>query len=114
MEVREWFTIGGIVMSMVVTMMVQSFAFWRWLSNAHTDLREEIQVAKDYARGEIARIDREAALIRTDFSTQLARLPSRETIDTIISTRFGPLEKDVHALVIEMARNGLSTGEKDG
>ena len=90
MQIDSVLTIIGIICAMAG----QSWVFLRWLN-------------REYSRGEIARLDRDLSGLRE----KLAVMPSRKDVDDIIRERVGPMEADLRALVIELARIGVTNGK---
>ena len=113
------------IVGLVVTLSIQSWAFWRWLSSQFdrrdreiddavrernvmvTAIRNEASVARDAARADIARVDRDIASLRNEVSVKLAMIPTREAMESMLRDRVLPLESDLRALVIELARLGV-------
>lgn len=64
---------------------------------------------------QFARVDKDIADVRLEFSTSLARLPSRSEIDHMLAQRMAPIEQglaamnnDVRSLTVELARTGTT------
>jgi uncharacterized protein (DUF1684 family) len=118
---RDWLTIIGFG----VALFVQSFTFWRWqvaefrkrddeLANSTRDrnvqftaIRAETGAAREQSRNDIARVDKDIASMRNEFSIKLAMIPTRDAMEQMLSNRVGPMEADLRALVIELARLGV-------
>lgn len=102
-SVDNWLTIMGFML----TIGLQTFAFWRWLSGEFRK-RDEARVKEiEQANDQVRRIDRDVSNLRTDLSVALAKLPTREVLDTMLQARVGPIDQEVRALTLELARNGL-------
>lgn len=121
LQIDSVLTIIGIICAMAG----QSWVFLRWLNRefrtrdealtaAVNERNRELQnvsgkvdMTREYSRGEIARLDRDLSGLRE----KLAVMPSRKDVDDIIRERVGPMEADLRALVIELARIGVTNGK---
>jgi len=117
----DWLTIIGIVIGVAI----QSWAFFKWQTSqfqkrdeareAETkerheqvdSVRDRIVALRDEVSLSLSRIDRDLSTTRHEFSVALAALPSRESMESMFAARVGPIEQDLRALVIELARNGM-------
>lgn len=113
------------ILGIVIGLAVQSWAFQRWLvkqfdarDQAIADatrernqmiesLRTQGSTARDQTRNEIARVDRDIAMLRSEVRERLAVIPSRKDLDDALRDRVAPLESDLRALTIELARIGV-------
>lgn len=131
-ESGDWLTI----ISIVVGLAIQSFAFFRWQTaqfNQRDDridretkdlnkaidfeteerhkqfelVRERTVANRDMITREAARLDRENDNTKHELAIAISNLPTRDYIETMFRQRFKPLEDDMRALVLELARNGL-------
>jgi hypothetical protein len=100
----NWLTIIGFLL----TVAVQSFAFWRWLSKELKDRDDALDKAVAAFNTQITRVDRDVGSLRTDLSVALAKLPTRDVIDAMLQARVGPIDAEVRQLTLELARNGLA------
>jgi hypothetical protein len=125
-EPGDWLTI----ISIVIGLAIQSFAFFKWqtaqfkqrddMIDAETEERHrQIELVKertvanrDMIVRESARLDRENASTRHELAIAISNLPTRDYIEAMFRERFKPLEDDMRALVLELARNGLPVPEK--
>ncbi len=121
LQIDSVLTIIGIICAMAG----QSWVFLRWLNRefrtrdealtaaVHERNRElqnvsgKVDMTREYSRGEIARLDRDLS----GLWEKLAVMPSRKDVDDIIRERVGPMEADLRALVIELARIGVTNGK---
>ena len=119
--VSDWLTI----ISIIVGLAIQSWAFFKWqsaqfqkrderLEEETEERHKQIELVKDRTvanrdilNREVARLDRENATTRHELSVALASLPTREYMEAMFASRVQPLEADLRALVIELARSGL-------
>lgn len=113
------------IVTTIIAILSQTVAFHRWLqrqleardraiaaavSERNTmlaALRTEAATAREHARSEITRVDRDLAAMRNEFAVQLARIPTRDAMESLLMDRVRPLEADLRALVIELARIGV-------
>lgn len=80
-------------------------------NNIVTGIRAELHAAREQARVDVARIERESAAAASKIEVRLATLPTRESLDASLERRIAPLESDLRALVIELARRGTTTAK---
>lgn len=118
----DWLTIIGIVVGLAV----QSWAFFRWQSaqfqkrddsladeteERHKQVesvKERTVAIRDEMNAGLVRMDREISSTRHELFVALAALPTRESMEAMFAARVQPIESDLRALVIELARNGMS------
>jgi Tfp pilus assembly protein PilO len=122
---REWLTVIGLGITLLLFMFGQSFALWKLLSREFEKrdraitaaasernaqlmaVRQETVAANAQSRESIARVDKDIAALKNEFSVQLARIPTRAEMEQMLSNRVGPMEADLRSLVIELARLGV-------
>lgn len=120
--------IGSVPFASVLTILgiafalaVQSWIWIRWLnrefkardealSAAIHDRNRELQnvvgkidTTREYSRAEIARIDRDLSGLRE----RLAQMPTRTDMENILRDRVFPVESNLTALAMQLARLGL-------
>ncbi|MGH8171832.1 MAG: hypothetical protein ACREPX_01715 [Rhodanobacteraceae bacterium] len=110
-EMQTWIGLGNVltIIGFFLTIGAQTFLFWRWLSQELKSRDTALVLATADFSKQIARVDRDVSTMREGFSVQLAKIPTREAMDGILQTRIGPLEAEVRALTLELARNGMQT-----
>ena len=106
----NWLTIVGFML----TIGVQTFTFWRWLSKELNTRDLALDKAIEAFNTKINRVDRDVSSLRTDLSVALAKLPTRDVIDSLLQARVGPIDAEVRQLTLELARNGLSVTARSG
>lgn len=113
------------ILGIVIGLAVQSWGFQRWLTKQFDErddaiaaatrernqmidaLRTQGNTAREQTRNEIARVDRDVAILRSEVRERLAVIPSRKDLDDALRDRVSPLESDLRALTIELARIGV-------
>jgi hypothetical protein len=114
LSVDNWLTIFGFLL----TIGVQSFTFWRWLSKeleardkalllAGSTTNQQIDQLTDKFNAQLKLMDRDISNLRTDLSVALAKLPTRDMLDAMLQARVGPIDAEVRSLTLELARAGL-------
>jgi hypothetical protein len=104
----NWLTVIGFLIGMVI----QSFAFWRWLSGELQARDAALASATGAFNLQITRMDRDIGNLRTDLSVALAKLPTRDMLDAMLQARVGPIDAEVRSLTLELARNGLQLPQR--
>lgn len=62
---------------------------------------------REMFKSELYRVDRDLSATRHELSISIAALPTRDAIEAMLVSKVAPLESDLRALVIELARNGM-------
>ncbi len=117
--------VASIAVTVILTIAVQSWAFWKWLDaqfekrdsriegvrrefeRTVSALRQEANVKAEAMRSEVSRVDREISGLRSDFREALAKMPTRDEAAAIMRERITPIENDLRSLVLELARLGV-------
>lgn len=95
----------GTILTLVITVGIQSFTAWRWLAAQFKDRDSAINALKD----EIHRVDREVLTLRTETRERLASVPSRDQIEELFDKKLGRMQDTLESLVKEVARLGART-----
>lgn len=117
---------GAVVVA--VTIIAQSFAALRWLNGqfakrdealakqkenfeiALLQVREEAVEARQAASDRMTQLEKELLAMKAEVSVRMERFPTRNDLEVMLREKVAPLEQDVRALVIELARHGLVKG----
>lgn len=110
----DWNVIAGAVM-VVGAVVAQSVGALRWLNGqfakrdeALEEIREEAAAARQSHAEQLVRVEKDMLSLRSEFAVRLASIPSREAMEMMFRDKVGPLEQDLRALVIELARHGYT------
>lgn len=111
MEVGGFSIDLGTVITVIIGLLSQSFAAWKWLTAQFSSRDSSLNNIKDTLNREIARVDREVMTLRTETRERLATVPSRDQIEEMLDRKLGRLETQLDSLMKEftrlIARRGL-------
>lgn len=117
------------IVGILVTVGIQTFAAIRWITkrfeerdeamrrmvterdNALRGLAGKVDAVREFSREQASRVEREMQREMSGFRERLAVMPTRKDLDDTVRERLQPIEGEVRALVVELARLGLHGGD---
>ena len=120
----DWSMVAGVV-TVLAAIIGQTIAGIRWLNNQFaqrdeehekeildriaqgTAIRAEATAHREQHRTDLSRLDKEVAGLRGELNVRLAHMPTRDQLEALLRDKVGPIESDMRALVIELARIGV-------